>query len=265
MSDLTVDVLVATVNREDDEFLEYMNISGHCVVINQCFKIDNCHFKPSAANVEWHNVYEKGISRSRNKALEKSKADVCILTDDDVRFTDDYEKIVATAHEEYPEADIIAFIVERTGTKRLKKFRKKRTWNKYLGTMKISSVEITLKRKSIMDAGLKFNPFLGTGEQFFCGEESTFLFDAVRSKLKILYLPLKIAETNTDDSTWFKGYDEKYLHSMGAAYYNMSKRWYRFLAMQFAVRHKNLFKQYSFFEAYKYLIEGAKLYKEMHE
>lgn len=263
-----VEVLIATMHKENFQFVKSMNLNSDAVVVNQnkrtekkeILKIDNNEIK-------WVSSLESGLSRSRNLAMKNATADICVVADDDVIFLNDYEDIITKSYKKYPEADIIAFQVERIGNKgRSKNFSDKTKWINYVSSMKISSVEITFKRKSIIDNDLQFNVNLGAGEQFYNGEENVFLYDALKKGLRILYLPIKIAAVDISESSWFEGYTDRYFQSAGAKFYNMSHIYYHLLIMQFALRKYKLYKNdMKLHVAIKEMYKGVKQYKMLHK
>ena len=64
--------------------------------------------------------------------------------------------------------------------------------------------------------------------------------------------------TEERESSWNKGYDEKYLKDQGVLYRQISGRWWKLLCLQDAVRHKGLYKR-KWYETFKLMCEGANL------
>jgi len=259
---LKVEVLISTMNRKDYSFIDNMNLNSDFLIINQ-----NCEEFRSEKLFGLNkgriiSLDEKGLSKSRNLAIQNSTADICILADDDVSYINNYSEIVCDAYKKYCDADIIAFQMHRIGTKRSKVYRNEQSWENYISCVKISSVEITFKRESIINSKIKFNELMGSGSEFYLGEENIFLCDALKKGLKILYLPIKIGCVDCSKSTWFEGYNSKYFISRGALFYNMSNIYYIFLIIQFAIRKYNLYNyNLSFFKVIIFMIEGVKKYK----
>ena len=54
----------------------------------------------------------RGLSNSRNMALENAEDDICILCDDDVVYCDRYAELVEEALEKVPDADMMVFNIE---------------------------------------------------------------------------------------------------------------------------------------------------------
>lgn len=240
---MRVETLISTMNRESLEFINPMNLQTDAIIINQCHREDVITEEIGHNKIKMLNYKEKGLSRSRNRAIAAATADICLIADDDMRYEDDYVKKIISAYEQYPDADIIAFQVVRTGSTRLKSFRKKACQENYLSSMKISSVEMTFKRRSIIEKGLSFNPLFGAGAWFVCGEENIFMFDCLRQKLKVIYVPVIIGHVSCETSTWFTGYTPHYFKSMGAAYYAMSHTFSVTFIVQHVLRHYSLYKQ----------------------
>lgn len=265
---MSIEVLVATMNRKNMDFLEDMNLSTDAIVVNQNKHVEGSQeYINSKQLIHWINSLEQGLSNSRNLALDYATADICLIADDDMTYNNDYVKKIKEAYQKYPEADIIAFQVDRVGhPDRTKIYRKDKNWENYITSMKISSVEITFKRKSIERKGLKFNPNIGAGTEFYNGEENAFLYDALRKNCKILYLPIEIAEVDMSESSWFEGYNESYFETVGAKFYNMTNNYYKLLMLQFVLRKYSLYKNdISMRNAYKFMNKGVHKYKQKYE
>lgn len=259
-----IEVLIATMNQENYNFIENMNLSTDAVIVNQCLENKKYSLKSQLNCYKIIESSEKGLSKSRNLAIKNSNADICLLADDDEVLEDDYELKILNAYDKHPDADIIAFQVQRQGNpNRYKRFRKRKSWDNYLTCMKIASVEISFRRESIVSKGIRFNENIGAGRKFSNGEENIFLYDALKNGLKILYLPINIGYVDNSESSWFKGYTDDYFYSAGAKFYNMSKHFYPLLILQFAVRKYSIYKDnYSLFKATKKMFDGVNQYKD---
>lgn len=235
-------VLISTIKNERD-LIKRMNIKGNCVVVNQMSNHNeiNRHTINEDKECIWIESTEKGLSRSRNQAIEFSNASISILADDDLTYRDDYEKIISNAYKENPQYDVIVFKVDSKGF-HFKNYSSKKRRLGYLSSMKVSSVQITFRTNVIRD-NIKFNKDFGSGSKFLMGEENIFLFDCIRKGLKVLYVPETIAELEQGESTWFSGYNEKYLIDRGASFYAMSPVLHPLLIVQFAIRKRDKFKK----------------------
>lgn len=257
---MKIEVLVSTMNLENhEELLRKMNVKKS-VIINQT------QFVTSGDITEGENrlysYQEKGLSKSRNRAIENSKADICMIADDDIKYEDNYEKIVDNGYKKYPDADIIAFYVDNFDEKRKKPIRKEGKIG-ILKSMRIQSVQVTFKRKSIRDKNIRFNERFGAGAELYMGEENIFLAQCLKEGLKMYYIPKTIATIQDNNSTWFKGHNEYNFNVKGAVYYEISKSLYPILIFQFALRKRWLYaNEVKTLKAIKYMFEGVKKYKK---
>lgn len=255
-----LEVLVSTMNLEDySKLIEKMNIKGKSVIINQITKenIKDINMKNEKTKVLSYR--EKGLSKSRNKAISASTEDICIIADDDLKYVDDYEKIIVEAYIKYKDADMIAFYVENEDKTRPITQQEEGKIG-FLKSMKISSVQITFKRQSIVNANIKFEEEFGAGSGKYCmGEENIFLNDCLNKKLNIYYVPITIATLENKESSWFKGFNKEYFISKGAMFTRMSSHFSLVLILQFAIRKYKLYKEeMNMKDAIQYMLQGKK-------
>lgn len=255
---MDLEVLLSTMYQKDDTFLRNMNLETNCLAINQTNTDKEIYHK--GYNYRIISTYERGLSRSRNMAIDNMEGDICILSDDDVEYVEGYSKIIIDEFEKNPDYDILAFMVEGKD-KKFKEYSKKEKRLGYITSLKVSSVEIAFKAESIKKNNIKFNELLGTGSLFYMGEENAFLYACLRKGLRIKYIPKKIADIYVGNSTWFNGFDKEYFVNKGAAFTGMTKRASIFLIIQFAIRHYINYKDsLSFINAFKNMLRGRKVY-----
>lgn len=254
------EILLSTMNRCNFDILEKMNIKNNCLIINQTDFDSDEEIIKDGKKIRRIDSTTKGLSKSRNLALEKSLGEICILADDDLIYLDNMEKIILDAFDENKDYDLIAFQVEGID-KEFKKYPLKSKKINYISSMKISSVEIAFRRNIIIEKNICFNELLGSGAKYFMGEESEFLFRCIENGLKIKYIPLKIADLYVGNSTWFKGYNSDYFKSKGAAFTAMSKKMSLIFILQFAIRkYKKYYKTINMINAIKFMIIGKNMY-----
>lgn len=257
---MKIEVLVSTMNQSNYDLLCDMNISSDCVIVNQCNKESIKIISHNSYQAKWINSSQKGLSRSRNLAIKNSSADICILADDDLIYTEDYHHNIIQAFEDNPSADVIAFKVEGIN-KKFKDYPIKKMRLNFITAMKISSVQIAFKRKSLIYNDIIFKEEFGSGSIFYAGEENILLSECLRKGLIIYYVPLKIADINLGDSTWFEGFNERYFITKGAAFTAMSLPLSIPLIFQFAIRKRKLFKdKMSTIQAIKVMLKGRQTY-----
>ena len=217
---MKIEVLLATMHQKDFSFLEKMNIQTDVLVINQCdeVKIEEIQFR--GHHVKMIYTKERGLSRSRNMALKNATGDICVIADDDVCYYDDLEKNIQDAFNECKDADIISFSAKRILKDGMTQetFRKKNVVKRNLFTVgKVTSYEIAFIRKKVLASGILFDINFGTGSgRVLHGEENIFLRDCIRKGLKIYSYPKCILEVMAIESSWFRGYDQKFFEDYGA-------------------------------------------------
>lgn len=266
---MKIEVLLAIMNLKDEieyrNLLKQDNITGKVVAINQVkekgFNIEN-------GDTRIFSYKEVGASNSRNKLVEKAEGDICIFADNDTVFVDNYKEIIKKEYEKNSEADIIIFFAENQNSNREKN---KRIGNKKinnLNLMKVRTNEITIKKQileKIKKENLKFDTNFGPGGIFKKGEETIFISELLKMGMKIYSIDKKISTSRNEESTWFTGFDEKYLFDQGAIFYRIYHKWYKILIIQYLVRKYFLYrKNVSIKKAYKEMCAGAKKCKEMY-
>ncbi|UPK49062.1 glycosyltransferase family 2 protein [Bacillus sp. H8-1] len=262
---MQVEMLVSTMNQKDSSLLAKMNISGKSTVINQITDEKIQAFKDiNEEEIKFISLKDRGLSKSRNMALNNATAEICVVCDDDMEYPTDYERIILKHYIDNPDVDIIIFQVQKEDGSFYKKYKNKKRMLNLLSIMKVSSVEITFRRESIIKAGIKYNELFGAGSKFFMGEESIFLSQCIKAGLKVLYVPEIIGKLSDSESTWFRGYDKEYFMVKGACFYAMGPKFYFILILQFAMRKHKFYKEtVSLLNAINFMIKGKKEYKRL--
>lgn len=236
---------------EVENQIKKMNIKSKYLIINQTNKE-----KVDINNPNVVTKFEKGLSKSRNTAIDKSTGDIILLADDDVIYNENYEKIIYEAYKKYEDADIICFFVESRNPKR--KIKRLSTGKiGFIKSMKIVSFEISFRKKSIINNKLKFDERFGAGTELNRGEEQIFLYSALKKGMKIIFVNKKIAEVEQSESSWFSKYDEKFFSIQGKIFKELASKFYLLLIVQYAIRKYFLYrKDISFFKALKCMLKN---------
>jgi glycosyltransferase involved in cell wall biosynthesis len=262
---LSLEVLVATMFRKNKaeivQLLNEMKIASDCVVINQCDKDDIERFEYNNHNVTLVYSTERGLSRSRNLALQYARADIVVIADDDVEYVDGYKDIITNAYESYIKYDILNFSIFDSSGRRY--YKSKRKLNKlFIG--RTNSNQITMKLASVKK--IRFNAFFGTGSGYFLhGEEILFLSKCIAERKQIYFIPtLILFRKEKRISTWFHGFDKAFFIDQGAFYYEFSPVFYPLFIFQFAIRKNKLYKsELSLISAIFYMFSGIKKHRKL--
>ncbi len=274
---MKLDILISAMHLNGyQELLKKLKIRGNCVLVNQCDReavqtiyeevipdpASGCS-KPEVRRIQYIETTERGLSRSRNMALSYSEGEICALCDDDVRYVDHYESRILQSYEEHPEADVIVFFVK--GEEKPSPYYEKPRYLHSVTSMKAGSPEITFRRKSL--DGIHFPELFGAGSRFSMGEESILLYACLKRGLKILYLPLQIAELLPSQSTWFRGYTDTFFRDKGAAFAAMGATrgiWPSLLELQFLLRKYSRYEQENTLQnAWKQMRLGQREYEKL--
>lgn len=238
---MSLQVLVATMHQKDHSLLEKMNIQSDAIVGNQCDYNSIEEFEFRGNKIQYLNFNERGVGLNRNNSLMRATADYCLFADDDLVYVDGYPKLIQSAFEQIPDADVITFNFndytnyEDKQARYIIKNKQRVWWHNYL---RYGTARTAIRLKSIRDNGILFNLCFGGGTEHSHGEDNLFLTDCLRKGLHIYSIPITIADLMDErESTWEGEYGEKYLLDQGCLYKQISKKFWKLLCLQDAIRH----------------------------
>lgn len=259
--EIEIESLVSTMNSDVEMLVEKMKIRTAAIVVNQQDRVYSHHFTHKNYPIREFSFAERGIGLSRNTALMRSQADVCLMADDDMVYVDHYQEIVQKAFAKHPQADMLIFNVRIHTNGRIEEKVKKNGKVHYLNSLKYGTVTFAFKREVVIKNNIYFSLLFGGGAKYSNGEDSLFLWDCLRNGMTIMTVTDVIADVYNDDSTWFTGYNQKFFEDRGALFAALSPVFSRLLVLQFAWRKKNLYQeQLSFSQCLKWMENGRKKY-----
>lgn len=266
-----IEVLLSTMNiknvKEFKNLLKENKITTEVIDMNQVDNDENkIQYAKNGQRIE--SFQEKGASKSRNRLLESATGDICLFADDDTKYVDDYDRIIKEEYANTPNADVIIFWVENGNTARE---RNKQVGNKkvnLIDIMKIRTYEISLRKSTIeklKKQNIRFDENFGPQGIFHKGEETVFLSEMLKNGFNIYSVNKKIGVAQNKKSTWFKGYDKKYLFDQGAIFYRIYPKLYKLLIAQYIIRKYHLYKEnLTIKQAYEEMKKGVKKCKEIY-
>ncbi len=216
-----IEILVSTMNKRSLDFLIPMFPFSHfshfsILVINQTDK--DCLLHSDYKNVRVLNSFEKGLSKSRNLAINSAIKKICLIADDDVVYSPSFQEDIVVAFDTMKEASIITFNHQRKGL--LKPQNK--SLNLYKHTIKsiynVVSIEIAFKLDEIKENKIYFDENFGLGSVFETAEEFLFLRESLKLNLKMYYYPSIIVTHPTLCSGEYHG-DNKLVFARAALFY----------------------------------------------
>ena len=255
---MNIQVLIATMHQRDHSLLQKMNIQTDAIVGNQCDENRFEKFKWKNHEINWISLQERGVGLNRNNALMRASAEIVVFADDDMRYVDNYDELIEQAYRRLPDADVIIFNLKKSADRQSSYVEtdKKVGWCNY---MRYGAARISAKLASIKLHGVYFNQCFGGGTEHSAGEDTLFLTACLRAGLKIYAVPEVIAELKDErESTWFQGYTEKYFIDKGILYQVISRRFWKMLCLQDALRHARRYKM-SAIKCYTYMSKSKVL------
>ncbi|MBQ4571483.1 MAG: glycosyltransferase [Bacilli bacterium] len=260
-----VQVLVACMNQKDDSLYETMNLQTDAILANQCDEYSYKEFiKNNGNKVELISSADRGVGKNRNKALIYASGEYLMCADQDMIYVDGYDKIVESAFEKCPKADIIVFkliYLNRFTPERKEKNKFKRVhwWN----CMRYGAARIAIKKSAVDKTCLSFSTLYGGGAKYSSGEDSLFIRDAIRKGLKMYTSPVVIAKVKQEESSWFKGYNDKFFIDKGILIANAFPKIKRLLIPYFAFKLRNVSKKYNYWKICKLMMKGIIKFKKI--
>ena len=209
---MTLEVLMSCMHQKDDTLVHMSALTGNVLMVNQCDKNGYAEYKNESGIVRIFSTEQRGLCKSRNMAITKARADICLLCDDDEVFVPGYEEKILNSYRDTPQADVIIFkMVNRPSS-----FPDRTMRLKFPLTMKVSSWQISFRRERLLETGVRLDELLGAGTGNGAEEELKFLLDCQRAGLAIYYVPVEIASVAQNQSTWFDGFNETFFENRGA-------------------------------------------------
>ena len=106
---MKLEILMSCMHQTDDRLVQKSNITGDVTVINQCDHEGQADYPTACGTAHIYSTTQRGLTRSRNMAIENATADICMLCDDDEVFVEGYEQKILEAYKNLPQADVIIF------------------------------------------------------------------------------------------------------------------------------------------------------------
>lgn len=251
MNNQNVEMLIATMHQPESDYslLEKMNIQSDAIVCNQCERFSFKEFSWHGHNIKWYDFNEKGVGINRNNALMRATGDIIVFCDDDMTYEDGYPAKLVDGFDRNPQADVLIFNIEGRGKNNSPSKVTKLNYLRY------GAARIAAKREEIISNGILFNLCFGGGTEHQHGEDNIFLCDCLNKGLRVFTYPVLIARLNADrPSTWRKDFDTKYFKDQAALYKQISRRYWKYLALIDAIKHGKRRYGCSWSKAFKMMI-----------
>lgn len=262
-----IEILVATMHRDNFSFLGQMFpytpfYNYKILVINQT--TPDKELISTYPSVRVINSFEKGLSKSRNLALQNAIGTVCVITDDDVIFTDGFEVAVLQSFNKNADAALIAFRVKNDAGKPYRKYpAERKTQTTVIDRLLILSVEMVVNSRIVNKLNIRFDEQFGLGAAFGMGEEAIFVKDLYTAGGKIALEPVTIVCHPHQDTHSRVSIAEKY-YVQGAFFSRLfGNMWLAWLFSKLAheLKHKKIRLSYCA-SALRAAYKGRKAFKK---
>ena len=218
-----------------------MNLQTPAIVGNQCDRNSIEETTCKGNKVKYLNFAERGVGLNRNNALLRADGDILMFADADEVFVDEYPKIVERAYKELPDADAIIFNITTLGQNVGRRYIKKISRVRLLNALNYGAARLTVKKQSVRRENILFHTQFGGGTPYSSGEDTLFIADLLKHKLKVYVYPATIASVDQGTSTWFNGYTDKYFYDKGALFAALSDTWGWLLCKLSVVKNKKTY------------------------
>ena len=255
---MKIQLLVSAVDKDAAALIRQMNIQTDAVMVNQCDRYGYEEIENHGHKIQVFSMPERGVGLSRNTALLHASGDVCVFSDEDIVFNEDYETQIQKAYEELSDADMILVNVQVAPARRT-------YWNEDIHRInrrnygRYPAYSITAKRDALLRANVHYSLLFGGGAKYSNGEDSLFLKDCLRAGLKIYSHTICIGEETERESTWFSGYHEKFFRDRGVLYHYLYGKLALPLAFRFLwVHREQMCREVPLRQAYSWMKAGVR-------
>ena len=259
-------ILVSAVNKDPKKLISDMRIASDAVIVNQLIGDDapedaplgNWEYEFDGFTARILNRREKGVGLSRNTAIDNADHEILQFGDDDIVYEDGYADRILAEFDANPGADVLCFNVRAQEGRET-------YWNEdfarvsFLNYGRYPAYAICVRRKKLIESGVKYSLLFGGGAPYMNGEDSLFLHDCLKAGLSVYRTPVSLGRERKGDSTWFTGYTDKFFFDRGVLYHFLYGRLAGILGFRFLFNHRNDFcKEKGLGRCYRLLSDGIK-------
>ncbi|WP_290699559.1 glycosyltransferase family A protein [Lacinutrix sp.] len=265
-TNLKLEILLSTMHRNSLDFLDKLFPNGsyqnhNLLIINQT--TEDCLLTSQFANIRVINSFTKGLTNSRNLALENAVGPLCLIADDDVIYNANFENNITKSFTANTEADVITFKMKDLQGKDFKNYTVSK-WHDEKSVQLVNSVVIAFRLNSIKTKKITFNTHFGLGATFETADEYIFLRDCLKANLKLWFQSEYILSHAINSSGKALG-SNRIVFAKSALFYKYSGifgylRLFKYLVVIFNL---NYIKRQEFFTKLKLGLQGILAYKKL--
>lgn len=194
--EMQLNILISTIDSGIDEVYKILQDKQEAVkyIISHQYtdmKFRNIPDSLIREDVIVSQIPGKGLSKSRNNAIEIADGDIALIADDDVRYLPDSFQTIAEAFKDDPDLNVACFKIKTNdGEPEYKNYPNAAYTFSKRKKHYISSIEVAIRLNSIKSKNIYFDERFGLGaKKFLSGEEEMFIIDCVKAGLSVSYFP----------------------------------------------------------------------------
>ena len=255
---MKLQVLVAAVNEEAECLSERMNLETDAIIVNQCDHFAYQEYQHRGRSVKCFSMAERGVGLSLNTALLHADAEICLFSDEDIVFYPGYEELVLKAFRENPDADLITFNF-KVDPRRTTYYNTEKGRIRWYNYGRYPTYAAAARTESLRRANVSFSLLFGGGARYSNGEDSLFFRDCLKKGLHLYAETAELGEEIYRESTWFKGYNEKFFFDRGVLYHYLYGRLAGLFTLRFLYAHKKeMLQKIGLSDAYRFMKQGIR-------
>lgn len=255
---MKVQVLVAAVDKDVKALVEQMKLETDAIIVNQCGEYDYKEFEHKGRRIRCFSMAERGVGLSRNTALMRAEGELLLFSDEDIVFYPGYEDIIEEVFAQNSDADMITFNF-KVDPSRATYYNTKPHRIRWYNYGRYPTYAVAARREALNRAGVSFSLLFGGGAKYSNGEDSLFLHDCLKKGLHLYAATAEIGEEIFRESTWFKGYNQKFFYDRGFLYYYLYGRLAGLWSLRFLLAHRSaMCETVSVKQAFSWMRQGIK-------
>lgn len=258
-----IEILCATMHQDDFSKYNEMNINNCDVTFaNQAGIFAYNEIKMPECTLKMFTTATIGVGRNRNFALALASGEILLFADDDLQYEPDVAETVIEAFQRFPDAEMIIFGIKYAKNGKVFRSRLPETERlSFFKALKYGTCAIAVRHDSVLKHNLHFSELFGGGCLYSYGEDTDFIVQCFKKRLKIYSYHAIIATTNKDTSTCYTGYGKKYFFDKGA----LARHSLGLMAFPYMLHmaQKSMESELSFAERLKHLLAGYHCFSEL--
>lgn len=261
---ISLEILISTKGQKNLNFLDKM--FKYCetrdfsiLIIDQTDRSKINKLVSDNNKIRIFNISANGLSNSRNYAISKSNADICLLCDDDVIYNSNFDVVIKDSFKN--NEDVVTYRAINSSGNLFKNYPNINYHNKN-SISTVNTFLIAFKRLTILEKNIKFDPRFGLGSIFETADESIFLRNVLLKNLQIKSSH-KVILTHKYISSGQKTSNNNIIYARAAYFY----KYYGMLSYLKLIHHilllnkQGLVNLNHFIYKYKVGLIGIKMYK----